>query len=157
MRERFLRYAAGAATLLGAMLTGWAREGGQGAGPPVTSGVPGEADLPSVIMVPRSYRHDDRLAGGCWARFHEGKAYGGRSVTLVGPLQMPKMHIPGGLWVDWGSVIVGPAATVTTYDFEQFQNATAVLRPGQRVPDLRNRELGLFEDIHSLQIACERG
>jgi len=38
--------------------------------------------------------------------------------------------VPGRLWVKWSSAIVGPAATVTTYDFEQFKNATAVLRPG---------------------------
>lgn len=157
MRKRFLRHAAGAATLLAATLTGWAQEGRQAAAPPVTSGVLGEADLPSVIMVPRSDRHDDRLAGGCWARFYDGKDYGGRSVTLAGPLQVPQLHVPGGLWVNWGSVVVGPRAKVTTYDFEHFQDATAVLRPGQRVPDLQDRKLGLFEDIHSLRIACEEG
>lgn len=121
--------------------------------PPVTSG---GADLPSVIVVPRDYRHDETLARGCWVRFYNDKSYGGRSLTLAGPAQMPKIHVPGGLWVKWSSVIVGPGATVTTYDFEHFKNATAVLRPGQRIPDLRDRKLGLFEDIHSLRIACQR-
>lgn len=121
--------------------------------PPVTSG---EADLPSVIVVPRDHRHDDKLANGCWVRFYNDKSYAGRSLTLVGPVQMPKIHVPGGLWVKWSSAIVGPGATVTTYDFEQFKNATAVLRPGQRIPDLRDRKLGLFEDIHSLRMACKR-
>ena len=154
MRKQLLRHAACAVALLAAALPGWAQGGGQAVAPPVTSGVPGDADLPSVIMVPRDYRHDDRLAGGCWVRFYDGKAYDGRSLTLVGPVQMPKMHVPGGLWVEWDSVIVGPSAKVTTYDFEHFKNATTVLQPGQRVPDLREKKLGLFEDIHSLRIAC---
>lgn len=121
--------------------------------PPVTSGGP---DLPSVIIVPHDHRHDEQMANGCWVRFYNDKSYRGRSLTLAGPVEMAKIHVPGGLWVKWSSAIVGPAATVTTYDFEQFKNATAVLRPGQRVPDLRDRKLGLFEDIHSLRMACKR-
>lgn len=121
--------------------------------PPVTSG---GADLPSVIVVPHDHPHDDKLANGCWVRFYDDKSYRGRSLTLAGPVEMPKIHVPGGLWVKWSSAIVGSGATVTTYDFEQFKNATAVLRPGQRIPDLRDRKLGLFEDIHSLRIACKR-
>lgn len=121
--------------------------------PPVTSGGP---DLPSVIVVPHDHRHDEKMAGGCWVRFYNDKSYRGRSLTLAGPVEMPKIHVPGGLWVKWSSVIVGPAATVTTYDYEQFKNPTAVLRPGQRIPDLRDKKLGLFEDIHSLRMACKR-
>lgn len=160
-----LAAAALAAALAALALPGWSQgsstaPGGAGSGstqavppPPVTSG---EADLPSVIVVPRDHRHDDKLANGCWVRFYNDKSYAGRSLTLVGPVQMPKIHVPGGLWVKWSSAIVGPGATVTTYDFEQFKNATAVLRPGQRIPELRDRKLGLFEDIHSLRIACKR-
>ena len=96
------------------------------------------------------------MARGCWVRFFNEESYRGRSLTLAGPVQMPKIHIPGGLWVKWSSVIVGPRATVTTYDFEHYKNATAVLRPGQRIANLRDRKLGLFEDIHSLRIACKR-
>lgn len=119
--------------------------------PPVTGGGP---DLPSVIVVPHGHASDEKLGKGCWVRFYNDKEYGGRSLTLVGPVEMPKMNIPGGLWVNWGSAAVGPNATVTTFDFEQFKNRTAVLRPGQRIPDLQDRKLGLFEDIHSLRIAC---
>lgn len=121
--------------------------------PPFTSGGP---DLPSVIVVPHDHRHDEKLAKGCWVRFYNDKSYRGRSLTLAGPVEMAKIHVPGGPWVKWSSAIVGPAATVTTYDFEQFKNATAVLRPGQRIPDLGDKKLGLFEDIHSLRIACKR-
>lgn len=121
--------------------------------PPVTSGGP---DLPSVIVVPHGHRQDEMMANGCWVRFYADESYGGRSLTLVGPVQMPKIHVPGGLWIKWSSAIVGPRATVTTYDFEQYKNATAVLRPGQRIEDLRDRKLGLFEDIHSLRIACRQ-
>jgi hypothetical protein len=124
----------------------------QAAPPPVTGG---GIDLPSVIVVPRNYSHDEKLGNGCWVRFFDDKSYGGRSLTLIGPVEMPKIHIPGGLWVNWSSAAVGPNATVTTYDFEQFQNRTAVLQPGQRIPDLKDRKLGLFEDIHSVRITCK--
>lgn len=116
----------------------------------------GESDLPSVIIVPRGQPSDDRVGNGCWVRFYNDKAYRGRSLTLVGPVQMPKIHVPGGLWVDWSSAIVGPKATVTLYDLEQFKNRSGVLRPGQRVSDLSDQKLGLFEDIHSVKIACKR-
>jgi hypothetical protein len=122
--------------------------------PPVAMGGP---DLPSVIVVPHGQPTDAALGKGCWVRFYDDKAYGGRSLTLVGPVQMPKMNIPGGLWVNWGSVVVGPNATVTTFDYEQFKDPTAVLHPRQRISDLKDRKLGSFEDIHSLRIACNAG
>ncbi|VTU35140.1 hypothetical protein RA8CHR_05142 [Variovorax sp. RA8] len=68
---------------------------------------------------------------------------------------MLKINIPGGLWINWSSAAVGPNATATTFDYEHFQNRTAVLRPGRQVPDLDDRKLGQFEDIHSARIACK--
>lgn len=119
--------------------------------PPVTGGGP---DLPSVIVVPHGHAADRRMGKGCWVQFYDEKGFGGRSLTLVGPAEMPKMNIPGGLWVNWSSAVVGPNATVTTFDYEQFRNRSAVLRPGQRISDLKDRNLGLFEDIHSLRVRC---
>lgn len=124
---------------------------------PPPPGATGGPDLPSVIVVPHGRAMDKNLGKGCWVQFYEEKAYRGRSLTLVGPAQMPKMNISGGLWVNWSSAVVGPNATVTTFDYEQFKNRTAVLRPGQRIPNLRDRELGRAEDIHSLQIKCGTG
>jgi len=120
--------------------------------PPVTGNGP---DLPSVIVVPHGHTNGKQLGNGCWVQLYDEKGYGGRSLTLIGPVKMPKMNIPGGLWVNWSSAVVGPNATVTLFDYEQFKNRTAVLSPGQRVSDLKRRELGLFEDIHSLTIACK--
>lgn len=120
--------------------------------PPVTGG---GLDMPAIIVAPRNHPHDKKLGNGCWVRFFDDSAYRGRSLTLVGPVEMPKMNIPGGLWINWRSATVGPSATVTTFDYEQFQNRSAVLHPGQRIPDLTDRKLGLFEDIHSVRIACK--
>lgn len=140
----------GPTTSSGAAATASAKR--QVAPPPVTGGGP---DLPSVIVAPRSLPHDEKLGNGCWVRFFDDKSYSGRSLTLIGPVEMPKMNIPGGLWINWSSAVVGSNATVTTFDYEQFQNRTAVLRPGQQIPDLKDRKLGLFEDIHSVRIACK--
>lgn len=147
------------ATAVTALAVGcWAQAGSPATGsasrappPPVTGGGP---DLPSVIVAPPDLPHDENLAKGCWVRFFFDKSYQGRSLTLVGPVEMPKIQIPGGLWVNWSSAVVGPKAKVTTFDYEHFQNRTAVLNPGQRIPDLKDRKLGLFEDIHSVRIEC---
>jgi hypothetical protein len=128
------------------------RQGAEARAPAVSNG---DSDLPSVIVVPQGHQPDERLGNGCWVRFYTDKAYRGRTLTLVGPVQMPKIHVPGGLWVDWSSAIVGPKATVTLYDLEQFKNNSGVLRAGQRVSDLRDKKLGLFEDIHSVKIECK--
>lgn len=114
----------------------------------------GGRDLPSVIVLPDGHAADPKFGKGCWVQFYSGKSFSDRSVTLIGPGEMPKMNIPGGLWVSWGSVAVGPSATVTTFDYEQFKNRTAVFHPGQRIPDLNDENLGLFGDIHSLRITC---
>jgi hypothetical protein len=137
----------------GAIATAQQRAGNPLVAPPPATG--GGPDLPSVIVVPRSYQPDARLARGCWVRFFDDKSYRGRSLVLVGPVEMPKIHVPGGLWVNWSSAVVGPKATVTAYDYEQFKNRSAVLRAGQRIPDLKKGPLGLFEDIHSVRIACQ--
>jgi hypothetical protein len=128
------------ASLACAVIEGWAQEASSGtdpdgtarqaAPPPVTGG---GLDLPSVIVVPRNHVHDENLGNGCWVRLFNDKFYRGRSLTLV-----------------------GPSATVTTFDYEYLKNRTAVLHPVQRIPDLRDRELGLFEDIHSVRIRCKR-
>jgi hypothetical protein len=68
---------------------------------------------------------------------------------------MPNMRTAFG--TDWSgsfdSVAVGPKATVTVYDNENYQQRVAQFKPGERIPDLGDR-VGFFEDIRSLRIFC---
>jgi hypothetical protein len=69
-------------------------------------------------------------------------------LTLAGPIDIPSARV--GANFAWGpkydSVIVGPKATLTVYDNQDYQDKTTTFKPGQRVPDL-NEKLGFFENI----------
>ena len=108
----------------------------------------------SVVVLLPSAMAGSGLANGCWVRFFDDKQYGGDTLTLAGPVDMPRMEVPGGLWRDWDSAVVGPRARVTTYDNENFHDRTAVLAGGVSYPDLRDKKLGWFEEVKSARVAC---
>jgi hypothetical protein len=68
---------------------------------------------------------------------------------------MPNMRTAFG--TDWSgsfdSVAVGPKATLTVYDNENYQQRVARFKPGERVADL-DKKMGFFEQVRSLKIAC---
>lgn len=106
-----------------------------------------------LLLVPVNMAGDN-LANGCWVRFYDGTNYRGASLTLAGPVDMPKMDVPGAAWRDWDSAVVGPKATVVTYDNENYRDRTARLGPGLHAPDLRDSKLGWFEEVHSARVLC---
>jgi hypothetical protein len=107
-----------------------------------------------LALVPDQPATGTQLANGCWVRFYAGKNFQGPSLTLVGPVDMPRMTAPGGLWQDWDSAVAGPRATVTSYDKENYRERTATLRSGQSVPDLREQHLGWHEQVKSARVSC---
>jgi hypothetical protein len=107
-----------------------------------------------LVLVPSSMAGDTRFANGCWVRFFDDKQFRGAALTLAGPVDMPKMEVPGGVWRDWDSAVVGPRARVTTYDNENYRDRTAELAANQSYPDLRDRKLGWFEEVKSARVAC---
>ena len=106
-----------------------------------------------LLLVPVNMAGDN-LANGCWVRFYDGADYRGASLTLAGPVDMPKMDVPGAAWKDWDSAVVGPKATVVTYDNENFRDRTATLHAGQSVADLHDNKLGWMEDVKSAKVSC---
>lgn len=107
-----------------------------------------------LVLVPSVMAGDARFANGCWVRFFDDKQFRGDALTLAGPVDMPKMEVPGALWRDWDSAVVGPRARVITYDNENFRDRTAELAPNQSYPDLRERKLGWFEEVKSARVSC---
>ena len=49
---------------------------------------------------------------------------------------------------------VPATASVTTRDHENFNGRGACLSRGARIPDLRHRRLGGFEEVKSARVAC---
>lgn len=107
-----------------------------------------------LALLPVQLVSGDKLANGCWVRFYDGPNFSGTTLTLAGPVDMPSMYPAGVVWRDWESAVVGPKARVSTFDNENFRQRTATLAPGQRLPDLRDRKLGWFDEVHSARVAC---
>ena len=106
-----------------------------------------------LVLLPATQAQDQRLAQGCWVRFFDDKGFKGDTLTLAGPVDLPRMEL-GDAWRDWDSAVVGPKATVRTFDNENFRDRTAVLGAGQSFPDLRDRKLGWFEEVKSARVSC---
>lgn len=106
-----------------------------------------------LVLLPDMQARGTKLADGCWVRFFDEKNYSGDALTLAGPVDLPRMEL-GDAWRDWDSAVVGPKATVHTYDNEMYRERTSVLNAGQSIPDLRERELGWFDEVKSARVFC---
>lgn len=138
-------YQPGSTQAMGASGQAGARKGAQAS----------QAAVPAAMLVllPANQAQDQKLAQGCWVRFFDEKGFKGDTLTLAGPVDLPKMEL-GDAWRDWDSAVVGPKATVRTFDNENFRDRTAVLGAGQSFPDLRERKLGWFEEVKSARVSC---
>ena len=128
------------------------RTGGMRSNPKSGSG---PDDLVWYAVPASAQNQGSHLASGCWVKFYSGDDFEGRSVSIVGPANVKEMRSPYGTGMNnWESAEVGPNATVTTYDDENFGSRNATLNAGQRYPDLDDSKLGLFDDIESLKVNC---
>lgn len=141
---------------VGQSASGNAQAGKAGTGGKAQAGATtaGSAEGAVLMLVPVRIATDAKLADGCWVRFYDGSNFTGATLTLAGPVEMPRMYPAGNVWRDWESAVVGPKAQVTTFDEENFRDRTAKLGAGQRVPDLRDRKLGWFDEVHSARVTC---
>lgn len=100
---------------------------------------------------------DNSMKSGCWARIFSRANYAGDVLTLTGPLSIADMGGPFGLnWDDKvDSVEVGPKATLTVYDNEQFRDQVAQFKPGQKVADI-SKPLGFFDEFASVRLTCAK-
>lgn len=111
---------------------------------------------PMWLLVPAELStRSEQVANGCWVRLYSGDDFEGRAMTVVGPADLAELRSPYGTGLDnWESAVVGPNATVTTYDDQDFRARSATLRAGQRYTNLNDSKLGLFEDIESMRVTC---
>lgn len=136
-------------------------------GAAAASAVPGDAagsgsgaqhltgrDLPAVLAGLASQQVTRRLGDGCWARFYESPNFRGRSITVVGPVDLARLDIGGSRWGDWNSAVVGPQASVTTFDKQGFRDPTMTIGPGRQVPDLRPDRDDRLAQLRSAHVDC---
>jgi hypothetical protein len=112
-------------------------------------------NAPIIVLVPVAVATTSSFGDGCWVRLHDSTDFKGNQLSLVGPVDMPNMRTAFG--TDWSgqfdSVQVGPKATVTVYDNENYMQKAATFKAGQKVKDL-DEKMGTFEQIRSVKVAC---
>lgn len=113
-----------------------------------------QPEVLTLVLVPTAESSSPTYAKGCWVRFYDNPDFGGRNVTLKGPVSVADADDYQMVWHDWDSVIVGPKARVQIYDNDNFNDRTATLMPGQRVAELDAGNLGLFGQVNSLRVSC---
>lgn len=153
--SRFLLTAVGAcATLVCAMAAESstpAQNAARPAGQPLAPVLP-----PLVIIAPTELRTDSTLARGCWVRLFPTSEFKGMDdLTIAGPINMAELHTP--LGANWKqktrSMLVGPKATVTVFEGENFHAREATFKPGVQITDMR-QALPNVMAINSLRITC---
>ena len=114
---------------------------------------------PFIVLVPIAIATTETFGDGCWVRLYDRTNFSGNQLSLVGPVDMPNMRTAFG--TDWGgefdSIAVGPKATVTVYDNEYYKDKAATFKPNEKIANMGDKQIGPFEDIRSLKIACAGG
>jgi len=123
-----------------------------------TQGQSASKNAPIVVLVPFVVAANPDFGNGCWANLYDSTDFQGNQLQLVGPVDMPNMRTAFG--TDWSgqfdSIKVGPKATLTVYDNENYRQKAATFKPGQDVKDL-DEKMGMFEQIRSVKISCGPG
>ena len=113
-----------------------------------------QGQAPVVVLMPVAiYPRGEQIANGCWVRLYEGNNFEGRQLTVIGPADLPNVEENVAVF-GFDSAMVGPKASVTAYDGENYEDRTAKLEAGKKYPDLGDTKLGLFEDIESMRVSC---
>lgn len=140
------------------LLAGTAGSAAAAPGSQTGSQPPGEGltgrDLPAVLAALASQQVTRRLGDGCWVRFYEDAHFRGRSITVVGPVDLARLNVRGSTLSDWDSAVVGPQATITAYAMEGFRKPAVTIGPGQRAADLQKGQRGAQGEIRSANVDC---
>ncbi|WP_420473719.1 beta/gamma crystallin domain-containing protein [Noviherbaspirillum sp. ST9] len=119
-----------------------------------------DAKAPVYLLVPVDVAtNDNAMKNGCWAKLYSRDNYGGDMLTLVGPTMLADMDSTGFFGLNWDdrveSLELGPKASMTVYDNENYRDQVARFNAGQRVADVSKR-VGLFDEFASLRIDCQQ-
>ncbi|MEZ4750394.1 MAG: beta/gamma crystallin domain-containing protein [Bdellovibrionota bacterium] len=92
---------------------------------------------------------------GCWVKLYNGENFSGKTLSIVGPHNLSNLELEryGFNWEGRvGSLEVGPNATVTAYDDQNFNREPQVLIAGSNVRDVRHGKVK--GGVESLQLKC---
>ena len=109
---------------------------------------------PLVVLFPPVLVIDAKFAGGCWARLYSDQSFKGDTLTLGAAGDYSRFKTSyANVIRKWDSIEVGPKATLTAYDNEEFTQPVATFKPSQRIADLDDK-LGLLENIRAVRMQC---
>jgi len=96
---------------------------------------------------------------GCWAKVYDKENFMGDQLLVMGPnaiADMDQVGLFGQSWEDRvESVELGPKATLTVYDNENYKDMVKQFEPGQRIADVSKRT-GFFDEFSSIKLECKK-
>jgi hypothetical protein len=110
----------------------------------------------ATLLVAGELAADANLADGCWARVYGSPQFRGSPLTLVGPVDVPRIaESAAGRWDAPASLVVGPGAKLVGYRKGEAVESTVTISAGQRLADLGDTvPEGLFASMDSMRLAC---
>jgi hypothetical protein len=109
----------------------------------------------AVMLVPIAVATVDTMNNGCWARFYANQNFRGDVLAVSGPVSLGDMGRAQPFWGEADSAVIGPKARVTIYDNDNFRDQTAVLKPDQRIANLRDKkQVEWYEGVESMRVEC---
>lgn len=114
---------------------------------------------PMVLVVPTYFAMDPNVGNGCWARLFDSRDFSGTVFAMVGPVNIPSNRAGFITGFESGrnydSLMVGPTASLTVWDRDNFQNRSTSFTAGEAIPNLDTR-MGSMEEIRSMRLSCSR-
>jgi hypothetical protein len=112
----------------------------------------------TMLASPKSQAHMQAMKSGCWVHLYTEQDFSGQPLMIAGPVEISNLKQAAGSGVagfgGFSSIEVGKKAKVTLYDNENFEDPTAKVKSGQRIANLDDKKLGLFESIESMRVQC---
>lgn len=112
-------------------------------------------EMPVVMMVPVEISDKIALEKGCWVKLYDKKNFEGTSLSLVGPINLPRMVDPFGF--NWENKVrsleTGPNTNLTIFDNRNFKDEDKFVDPGKKIPNL-SKTMGFFDNFRSLILNC---
>ncbi|MGE5450690.1 MAG: hypothetical protein ACM3VZ_02445 [Acidobacteriota bacterium] len=117
-----------------------------------------DVDLDTVTLIMPVQISRQALSSGCWIQLFDQVGFKGRALTVLGPSEFKALAKAIGMQSKQSepdSVVVGPKATVTLYEGQNFQGKSGQFQAGIREPEL-HKKLGFAGRIESMKIDCPK-
>jgi hypothetical protein len=111
-------------------------------------------DKPVTVLLPAAGA-SPIPANACWVQIFEDANYGGDSIVVAGPQEIPNTRGLGGYQFGTlgDSIIAGPRTNAMLYEDENYTGKAVKVGTSQRIDEV-SWKFGAFESMESLKVAC---